>query len=197
MPYYQVSITKNNVKVQQISSDKFFIAMSFDKIMTDFLAIKKKTIASPIAENEEIPSKSIFEKAPESSLKEQTLQTTEDFLAALKQKVQSNPDLLRQERNEKSLSVQNDAKSTKKQPQTALDFLILGSYYLNEVEKHDKYSLHQINEKVAAISDKTIDHSIIRDAVSKNLLEIVPDKSNLSLNTEYKITKEGRQYIEC
>lgn len=82
-----------------------------------------------------------------------------------------------------------------KNPQILLDYLIISAYYLKNIEKFDKFALKQINGKILPFSKKPIDHSIIQNAVTKNLIEVVPDKTGMAEVTEYTITSEGEQYL--
>ena len=82
-----------------------------------------------------------------------------------------------------------------KRPQTKLDYLLLTSYYLQESEDLDKYSLKQINAFVLPHTKDPIDHSVIHEAVAHEYLEVVPDYLGTADITEYKLTSEGQDYI--
>lgn len=82
-----------------------------------------------------------------------------------------------------------------KKPQTKLDYLLLTSYYMQENEDLDKYSLKQINSYALPHTKEPIDHSVIHEAVAHEYLEVVPDYLGTTDITEYKLTNEGRDYI--
>ncbi len=82
-----------------------------------------------------------------------------------------------------------------KKPQTKLDYLILTSYFLQEKEKKEKYSLKQINAKVIPQLKEAIDHSVIHESIAHGYFEVVPDYDGDSDLTEYKITEDGIDYL--
>lgn len=82
-----------------------------------------------------------------------------------------------------------------KKPQTKLDYLLITSYYLQENEAKEKYSLKQINARVIPVLKEAIDHSVIHEAVAHSYLQVVPDIGDGADVTEYAITPEGIDYI--
>lgn len=82
-----------------------------------------------------------------------------------------------------------------KKPQTKLDYLLVTSYYLQENEAMEKYSLKQINARVIPVLKEAIDHSVIHEAVAHSYLQVVPDTGDGADVTEYAITHEGIDYI--
>lgn len=84
---------------------------------------------------------------------------------------------------------------TLKKPQTKLDYLLLTSYYLQENEDTEKYSLKQINALVVPHAKSAVDHSVIHEAVAHEYFEVIPDYLGTAGITEYKITDEGVDYI--
>lgn len=82
-----------------------------------------------------------------------------------------------------------------KKPQTKLDYLLLTSYFLQEHEDTEKYSLKQINSLVLPHAKGAIDHSVIHEAVAHEYFEVIPDYLGTAGITEYKITNEGVDYI--
>ncbi|HSA06356.1 MAG TPA: hypothetical protein P5556_04185 [Candidatus Gastranaerophilales bacterium] len=82
-----------------------------------------------------------------------------------------------------------------KKPQTKLDYLLITSYFLQETEQKEKYSLKQINSKVIPHLKEPVDHSVIHEAVAHGYFKVVPDYSGTSDITEYAITSEGVDYL--
>lgn len=82
-----------------------------------------------------------------------------------------------------------------KKPQTKLDYLLIAAYYLQEKEDIEKYSLKQVNSTIMPHIKEPVDHSVIHEAVGHEYLEVVPDYLGSGGVTEYKITKEGIEYI--
>lgn len=80
-----------------------------------------------------------------------------------------------------------------KQPSEKLDYLIITAYYLAEFEKLNGFTLKQLNAKLMDNLSFAVDHSILQEAIEKNLVEIVPNYTNIQAAVEYRLTEEGEQ----
>lgn len=76
-----------------------------------------------------------------------------------------------------------------------LTYLIITAYYLSEFEKMERFSIKQINSKLMQNISELIDHTVLQDAINKNLIALVPDLTGVSDVAEYKITEFGEAYF--
>jgi copper chaperone CopZ len=83
----------------------------------------------------------------------------------------------------------------KKNPRNLLEYLMITAYFLKSKEQQSSYSLKHINSKVMPFAKKLVDHSVIQEAVAKNLIEVVPDYTGTAEVTEYAITSDGEKFV--
>lgn len=84
---------------------------------------------------------------------------------------------------------------TSKNSQDKLHYFIITAYYLLEFEKMERFSLKQINAKLMQNLSELIDHTVLQDALDKNLVELVPDLTGMSDVAEYKLTDLGEEFF--
>jgi hypothetical protein len=71
------------------------------------------------------------------------------------------------------------------------DFLLLASYYLNQIEYQDSFSLKRINSNLVKSGLTPVNHSILESVLSQGYLSMVPDLTGMAEVSEYAITPEG------
>lgn len=80
-------------------------------------------------------------------------------------------------------------------PQSSIDRLIVTAMFVLNIENLERFTIKQLNAKLVPLTGKPIDHSMIEEAVSQNLIRIVPDLTGTSEFTEYTLTDEGEGYF--
>lgn len=80
-------------------------------------------------------------------------------------------------------------------PQCPLDNLIVTAKYILGVENQERFTIKQINAKLVPASGTPVDHGVIENAISQNLIRLVPDLTGTSDFTEYTLTDEGEHYF--
>ncbi|OGI03991.1 MAG: hypothetical protein A2Y25_01170 [Candidatus Melainabacteria bacterium GWF2_37_15] len=167
----------------------------------NFQEIIKQKIQEELSVNTTKPKEKAEEKdleTPEEPLpkKSKVYDILEEKLASLPEEEKNRLNLYRKEENSKSLKFSSleDLIDLKK-PQTKLDYLLIISYYLQERESQEKYSLKNINSLAVPHVKSAIDHSIVHEAVASEYFEVIPDYLGTTGITEYKITNEGIDYI--
>lgn len=158
----------------------------------DIIKEKVKEVQETEAQKEEA------EKTEEPSKKSSVYDILEEKLADIPEKDKERLNLKREEIRQASKALKFktlDDLITLKKPQTKLDHLLITSYFLQEKEEIEKYSLKQINSIVVPHLKEPIDHSVIHEAVGHEYFEVVPDYLSSEGITEYKITDEGIDYI--
>jgi hypothetical protein len=71
------------------------------------------------------------------------------------------------------------------------DYLLLASYYLNQMEYQDSFSLKRINSNLVKSGLTPVNHSILESVLSQGYLSMVPDLTGMAEVSEYAITPEG------
>ena len=74
-------------------------------------------------------------------------------------------------------------------------YLVITAYYLSEFEKMERFSLKQINAKLMQNLSEVIDHTTLQEAISQNLIELVPDLTGASEVGEYRLTHTGEDFF--
>lgn len=146
-----------------------------------------------------------FEQEPELKVEQEEKTKKSKVYDILEEKLASLPEEEKNRLNLNRKELQQDSKVFKfkdledliylKKPQTKLDYLLISSYYLQEKEDTEKYSLKQINSAIVPHIKDPIDHSVIHEAVGHEYFEVIPDYLGTAGVTEYKITEEGVDYI--
>ena len=123
---------------------------------------------------------------------EQGLPSDGDFEKTLEESLQ-NP---KTEVKEKS-SLQSDFADYLQSynPQGALDNLIITAKYILSIENQERFTIKQINAKLVPATGMPVDHGVIENAISQNLIRLVPDLTGTSDFTEYTLTDEGEHYF--
>lgn len=80
-------------------------------------------------------------------------------------------------------------------PQSSIDNLIVTAMYVMNIENQERFTIKQLNAKLVPLTGKPVDHSMIEEAISQNLVKIVPDLTGTSEFTEYTLTGEGEGYF--
>ena len=73
-------------------------------------------------------------------------------------------------------------------------YLIITAYYLLEYEKMQRFSLKQINAKLMNNLSRVVDHTILREAINQEFVEVVPDLTGSSEAAEYRLTAKGEDF---
>jgi len=94
-----------------------------------------------------------------------------------------------QSRDEKFLEV-----VASKNTSDRFHYLIITAYYLLEFEKMQRFSLKQINAKLMHNLSRVVDHTILREAINQEFVEVVPDLTGSSEAAEYKLTEKGEDF---
>jgi hypothetical protein len=74
-------------------------------------------------------------------------------------------------------------------------YLIITAYYLLEYEKMERFSLKQINAKLMNNLSRVVDHTILREAINQDFIEVVPDLTGASEAAEYRLTGNGEDFF--
>ena len=74
-------------------------------------------------------------------------------------------------------------------------YLIITAYYLLEYEKMERFSLKQINAKLMNNLSRVVDHTILREAINQDFIEVVPDLTGASEAAEYRLTGKGEDFF--
>lgn len=75
------------------------------------------------------------------------------------------------------------------------DYLLLASYYLNQMEYQESFSLKRINSNLVKSGLTPVNHSTLESVLSQGYLSMVPDLTGMAEVTEYSITSEGLDKI--
>lgn len=75
------------------------------------------------------------------------------------------------------------------------DYLLLASYYLNQMEYQESFSLKRINSNLVKSGLTPVNHSILESVLSQGYLSMVPDLTGLADVSEYSITQAGLDKI--
>lgn len=81
-------------------------------------------------------------------------------------------------------------KVTAKDPE---ENLLLTAFYLDQIEKVEKFSLKRINAAIVKAGLVPVNHSVFETALNKNWIEMVPDLTGMAEVTEYCLTSEGQK----
>lgn len=71
--------------------------------------------------------------------------------------------------------------------------LLKAAYYLTRYENYDRVTLKDINAKLMQNFSIIADHSVVEQAISKGLLEIVPDLTGMADAAEYRLTETAER----
>ncbi len=217
---FELEITSDNKYFVITQYDKLFKEFSDpgkpakepekDKELEDFLykrnferdEAREKTVENaepePEAEPEVEPDPEPEPEPEEPPKNSKVYDILEEKLSSLPEEEKNRLNLNRKEEKQNNITPEFDNIEDLirlKNPGTKLDYLLLASYYLQEKEDFEKYSLKQINSLILPNSKEPVDHSVIHEAVAHEYFEVVPDYLGTAGITEYKITKEGIDYI--
>lgn len=71
--------------------------------------------------------------------------------------------------------------------------LLKAAYYLTRYENYDRVTLKDVNAKLMQNFSIISDHSVVEQAISKGLLEIVPDLTGMADAAEYRLTETAER----
>lgn len=74
---------------------------------------------------------------------------------------------------------------------TSEDYLLLASYYLNQMEYQETFSLKRVNSNLVKSGLTPVNHSVLEAVLSKGYLAMVPDMTGTAEVSEYMITPQG------
>lgn len=131
----------------------------------------------------EIPE---FQQEPE----ENQPQESTDFENVLEQKIETPTFEAQQTKDQVFLNLVQTKNTADK-----FHYLIITAYYLSEFEKKERFTLKQINAKLMQNLSEVIDHTMLQEALSQGLLELVPDLTGVSEIGEYKLTMAGEEFF--
>lgn len=72
------------------------------------------------------------------------------------------------------------------------DWLIVTAYYLRKYKGINNFTLKDLNSMIFNFNKKTIDHSVIKNCLNTNLIELLAQESNNS--NKYRLTLKGEEY---
>lgn len=75
------------------------------------------------------------------------------------------------------------------------DYLLLGSYYLNQMEYQETFSLKRINSNLVKSGLTPVNHSVLEAVLTKGYLAMVPDMTGTAEVSEYMITPLGMNAV--
>ncbi|MCX5920192.1 MAG: hypothetical protein NTW61_02535 [Candidatus Melainabacteria bacterium] len=76
-------------------------------------------------------------------------------------------------------------------PETPMDFLLLGAYFLKQQEQKEAFSLRQLNHLLSSASKPNANHTVLELALAKHFITMVPDLTGTAKSTEYQLSKAG------
>lgn len=76
------------------------------------------------------------------------------------------------------------------------DYLLLSAYFLDRFRGQPAASLREINAELLRSGLTPINHALIEVAVSKGLMELLPDTTGNAFATEYRLTSEGVETLQ-
>ena len=76
------------------------------------------------------------------------------------------------------------------------DYLLLSAYFLDRFRGQPAASLREINAELLRSGLTPINHALIEVAVSKGLMELLPDTTGNAFATEYRLTSEGIEMLQ-
>jgi len=121
---------------------------------------------------------------------EQPVEKTVDFEKVLEESIENPTFEPNQTKDEKFLDV-----IAAKRTADRFHYLIITAYYLLEYEKLERFSLKQINAKLMHNLSRVVDHTILREAINQELIEVVPDLTGSSDTAEYRLTEKGEDFF--
>jgi hypothetical protein len=76
-------------------------------------------------------------------------------------------------------------------PNTPMDFLLLGAYFLRQQEQKETFSLRQLNHLLSSVSKPNANHTVLELALAKHFITMMPDLTGTATATEYQLSKTG------
>jgi hypothetical protein len=76
-------------------------------------------------------------------------------------------------------------------PDTPMDFLLLGAYFLRQQEQKETFSLRQLNHLLSSVSKPNANHTVLELALAKHFITMMPDLTGTATATEYQLSKAG------
>lgn len=113
---------------------------------------------------------------------------TGDFDAILEKTLANSTYEPEQKKDERFLKILNVKKVS-----TKIEYLIVTAYYLSEFEKLDKFTLKLINAKLMQNIEQAVDHTVLQEAIEKNLVETLPSLPEMQSSAEYRLTTMGEE----
>jgi hypothetical protein len=100
--------------------------------------------------------------------------------------------------DESSLKVESLKTLFELAPRAAMgeDYLLLSAYFLDHFKSQPAASMRDMNAELIRSGLTPINHAVIEAAVSKGLLELLPDTTGNALVTEYRLTPDGFSALE-
>lgn len=80
--------------------------------------------------------------------------------------------------------------------QSAEDFLLLTGYFLHQYKATPRFSLKALNTELVRTGLTPINHAILENTVTIQLLSMVPDLTGDAQTTEYELTPDGTAYVQ-
>lgn len=137
----------------------------------------------------------LFNSNPMEELKAETTEFDEtpntktgDFDSILEKTIASSTYTPEHKKDERFLKILNMKKVS-----TMLEHLIVTAYYLSEFEKLDKFTLKLINAKLMQNIEQAVDHTVLQEAIDRNLVESLPSLPNIQSSAEYRLTTLGEE----
>lgn len=81
-----------------------------------------------------------------------------------------------------------------KQPESAMDYLIITAYYMLENENVEAFQLKQLNAKLFNSMNMVIDRKTIHKAIEDGLVTVVSDGIQNDGAVEYALTRAGQEF---
>lgn len=78
----------------------------------------------------------------------------------------------------------------------SFDCLIACAYHLVERENFERFTLKQINTLAKALIENPIEHDVLKEALDKKYIKVVPDYTGTSDTMEYTLTNAGIGYFK-
>jgi hypothetical protein len=76
-------------------------------------------------------------------------------------------------------------------PDTPMDFLLLGTFFLKQTEQTNAFSLRQLNQLLSSVSKPNANHTVLELALSNHFITMIPDLTGLATATQYQLSKRG------
>lgn len=119
-----------------------------------------------------------------------------NFANILAQKTKEESNVIEKRTSElKQAYLQMQTAIKEKNLKDEIDYIVTAAYCLSHYEGLQRFTEEQIKAKVAPFFDEELEHKYVLDAISKNLIKVLPDFTGFSDTIEFELTEYGEDYF--